>query len=139
MLNEKELRRAEFLGGRPVTLADGQEWTVPVASRVFILDESAPDGFKTVKRFGGKDDEVFASLWNDCENASDDPTFIRSTLRIMLHMLQLNYDIDAATAAPLMPISFQVDQPDPIRETFLSAARGQATEEKKTPSDDGLL
>lgn len=39
MLDEKALRRADFIGGTPIELADGQEWVIPFVDTYFTIDD----------------------------------------------------------------------------------------------------
>jgi hypothetical protein len=53
-INESDKRRPDFLGGVPVTMADGQAWSVPKPRARFA--PSARDGVRAVLRFDDGDD-----------------------------------------------------------------------------------
>ncbi len=97
---ESERRRPEFLGGRAVRLADGQEWTVPLP-RVRMKprrDESGEVQLAAFFTFGDAYDLKWARL-NQARDVIEEKAAI---CNLAFDLLQRNYDLSDEECAELL-------------------------------------
>ena len=137
MLNELELRRPTFLGGRPVTLADGQEWTVPVPEIRLTRDRSSSDGFRLTFGFGGVADEAFTDLQRQYDEATGTAR-LKAEMGMFDYALSLNYDLADDDAATLLSFPVGAGSTDTTREAIHEALSG-ANVPKPTSDGSTLL
>ena len=87
-LDEGNVRRPDFRGGRPIRLADGQEWRLP--------------GPRELAHATGRDrDDVVATLSMIAE-AEDETERLRAELALAIQLLSLNYDLIPGDYSPLL-------------------------------------
>ena len=91
MQNEESFRRPDFQGGRPVQLADGQSWYIPLPileSRPLLL-ESRDDRVEALTTFGPEFDRLVAA----CQETETAPEEARVLLELAVDLLGRNYDL----------------------------------------------
>lgn len=124
-LDEQALRRPEFAGGVAVTLADGQEWSLPRPRVRFVPDESDL-GFGV--RLAMDDGGAYQSLVTAVYAAENDPAYIRAELALARHLLLANYDLAPDQIASLLQFSYGDDADATgaaIREAVMGVAFGR--------------
>lgn len=96
MLEERSLRRTNFLGGIPVTLADGQRWSLPMPP-----DEPGEDSDLLLEMFGPDYEELMEAI----AEADDETDLLRLDLALSILLLARNYDLapDALTRLLCFP------------------------------------
>ena len=127
MLDEKALRRADFLDGTPVTMADGQEWTLPFVDVYFCRN-----GDGTSKERFTLGDEYQALIDNF---RRDEPMFTMATrfdreFEIAAWLLKRNYTLTDDDLPTLLKFTYAREgDPRPyavLREDVFSAMMGYA-------------
>jgi hypothetical protein len=94
MLDEKSLRRPDFLPGIPVLLADGQSWSLPPAPD--RSDPGTAEGGPAAAAEGGApvlDDEATLTAILDAE---DEAERLRAELALAIALLARNYHLTPA-------------------------------------------
>jgi hypothetical protein len=114
--NEAERRRADFLGGVPVVMADGQTWYVPQPRVRFVPDPE--HGARMVPSLPGVDD--LAALTDPFGGGR---LTIADHLRLGAAVLRLNYDLTDAELAGVLQMGFDGVR---IKEQVIDAALGNA-------------
>jgi hypothetical protein len=122
-LDEQALRRPGFLGGRPVTLADGQEWYVPVPEIFLCVSKVSTDGFGFDFAFGGVPDAVFTQLIREFEIAEGLES-IRAEMRMIAYAFDLNYSLDDEQAAQILRFPVGPGVESPARTAIRAALTG---------------
>ncbi len=132
-LDEAALRRAEFRGGTPVRLADGQEWTLanPVV-RFVPADNDA--GFEV--RSTLDDDAGFTAGHAGFLAATTVVEQVGSFMRMARCLLAENYLLSTADLAGLLRVSMKESDPEGNRvwNDVLDVCYGNAP---KPPADGG--
>lgn len=125
MLDERALRRADFVEGFPVTLADGQEWTLPPV-RLRCVPDDGPDGFRFVAVGLGSEYEAAFLAATRADGAAE---VIRTELALARRLLLRNYDLTIEQVAELIRFDYAAE-PDPeadaIRQEVMRVAMGRA-------------
>lgn len=101
-LDEKALRREGFAGGRPIRLADGQEWAIPEPYvRLFpaVTEGGSIELFQRVT-FGPEDDAELESIFDP---QADPFASLRAQTVLAARLLLRNYALDNAALAALLP------------------------------------
>lgn len=126
MLDEKALRRPDFIDGFPVTLADGQVWYLPPV-RLRCVPDDGPDGFRLVPTGMGPEYVALVARAMEAKAGAD---IIRTELGLSRLLLLRNYALDGDQVAELIQFDYSAD-PDPIAEAIraevLKVALGRAT------------
>jgi hypothetical protein len=134
-LNEQELRRPDFLGGRPVTLADGQEWTIPVPEIRLTRDRNTAEGFRLTFGFDGKPDEEFTRLQRQYDDNAGGAR-LAAEMALFDYALGLNYELTDEQASAILSFSVGSGVNDPSREAIHEAIAGANVPK---PSSDGSI
>jgi hypothetical protein len=121
MLDERALRRADFAGGVPVALCDGQEWTFP-EPRVEFLYDPGPEGYKPSVSFG----EAFEAKLQAYRAAESGPDVIRTELAIAWDLLTRNYDLTPEQFGELVRLRLDDPVNRLMREAILDVAYGNS-------------
>lgn len=137
-LDELALRRPTFLGGVPVTLADGQDWTIPVPEMRLRLDRTAPEGLQFCFGFGGEVDPEFSRLRREYEDAEGLES-LRIEMRLMDLSLSKNYELSDDAAATLLDFAVGKGIMDEAREAVLNVLWGIDVEKKHSSGGSDLL
>lgn len=100
-LDEKALRRDAFEDGYAVTLADGQEWTIPpVRFRFFPGDDGS---FRGRPWYGGDLEDELDILFGVVEPPDGMVMpFVQIPIKIAAALLRKNYDLPPRSAASLL-------------------------------------
>ena len=130
-LDENALRRPDFRGGAPVTLADGQEWILARPAELFVPDDSEA-GFAARWNFG----DEYAALVRAADEAGRSGSgnaVIRAELALGRYLLLKNYALDAPQVASLIQFSYDPEG-DPVHwqlhEDVLAVAFGRVPSPK---------
>ena len=126
MLDEKALRRADFLDGTPVTMADGQEWTLPFVDMYYNMNG---DGTHQVYNMG---DEYQVLM--DRYDAMKDftmPELIYQEMKIAAWLLKRNYLLNDEDVPSLVKFTYSNHRDDTrpfvvLRRTVMDIALGTA-------------
>lgn len=133
-IDEQACRRADFCGGIPVKLADGQMWTLPRVRRRYVSAPDHPDGFRVVIAGLGPD---YAALADAAYAAETPKDVIRTELALARALLLRNYTLDEEQLAELIQFEYGAD-PDPdcaaMRAAFLDVAGGLVPAPKASPA-----
>ncbi len=100
-LDEKRLRKAEFTSGNVVTLADGQEWTLPKPRLRFvprIIDGRVEIGGGP--SFGPEFDDKLDILFGVTD--ADPSERLRIKFEVAVRLLAANYDLSPQNFAELV-------------------------------------
>ena len=123
MLDEKALRRPEFVPGSPVVLADGQRWELRRPIVRFVPADNA-NGFET--RLKLDDDGTFARQLAAMEAAETGLASVVAQLAIGRTLLVANYDLTDSQVGDLL--QFGYDDSDPagvaIRDAVMDVVWG---------------
>lgn len=104
MLDEKSLRRPDFVGGAEVVLLDGRAWTFP-AFRLLFSPAPPPDRFRQKSSLG----EEHAGLLRAFRSAADNDSVIASSLGLAAWSLLRNYDLTYDQLGELVQFDFGND------------------------------
>jgi hypothetical protein len=133
-LNEVALRQPTFRGGIPLTLGDGQEWTIPKPVVRFGLSFDEGDDSPTFRRkdlgFGPDYMEVLQSFY-DTEGVEQ----LNVAARMVCRVLKVNYALDNEALATLLPYVPNDDANQAIWGELVAIATGNPNP-KIEPEDD---
>ncbi|WP_169979043.1 hypothetical protein [Tautonia rosea] len=106
MLDEKSLRRPDFMEGIALRLADGGFWTVPMPPQGLSTSKplTAARG-RTLESFGPR----YLALLNAVRDAEDDTEVLRFELALAICLLRQNYQLDPSTLASLLSFTHKDD------------------------------
>jgi hypothetical protein len=131
-LDERALRREDFVPGSPVVLADGQEWELRCPLLRFSRDNSHPSGFMVRLTMAGVD--RFAELMERRKKVIEAEADLKVSdivgieLEVAELLLTANYDLTPEQAADLLLFSYD-DEADPegcaIRDGCMDVAEGR--------------
>ena len=100
--NERDCRRPEFAGGTPITLGDGQEWTLP-RPRLSLV----PEVVEGRVRFADKMRHGFGPEYDDLVDAfvesEEGLPQMNALLALAANLLLANYDLNPASLVELLP------------------------------------
>lgn len=134
-LDEAALRRPDWLGGVPVTLADGQEWTLPRAATYFEPD--ADDDAEVRQRWNlGEEYGALVQRLAEAQRPSD---HVRAEIALARWLLTRNYALNRAQLVTLLRFGYGAsadDGPRRLREEVMAVALGDAPRPKAC--GDGL-
>lgn len=137
-LDELALRRPTFLGGIPVTLADGQDWMIPVPDvqlTRLIRDRTAESGYRFTYGFGGQEDAEFGKLR---DAFSSDKGSLAAEMAMYDHVLSLNYNLTDEQISTLLSFTVNGQSLDPIRDAILTVLAGGGSPKTSTGGSDLL-
>jgi hypothetical protein len=127
-LNEAEKRRPDFRGGRPVVMADGQEWSL-ARPRVRFVPADNDAGFVTYLDGPG---DGYNELLDRRLAVQADPgatlaALIPLDLEIGKRLLLANYDLTTAELGQVLQLGYDPDDADGARilDEVLAVAFGQ--------------
>lgn len=103
LLDERALRRPDFRGGLLLTLADGQDWTIPQPNPLWVADDTE-DGATLGFDLGPEYD----ALARNVVDATLVGPMARATLKAATFLLRLNYTLDAAALGTILRANFAV-------------------------------
>jgi hypothetical protein len=140
-LDEKALRRPDFVPGSPVTLADGQIWFLRRPVMRFVPNDDHESGFDVRLSLDGD------TLYNDLmarrvaafgeTGFADLASLVPVELAIGKLLLLVNYDLTPAQLADLLQFGYDADE-DPegmaIRDDVIAVAQGRG--KKPSPAGD---
>ena len=112
MIDEAALRRPTFRDGHKITLANGQEWTIP-KPRLRLrprFEGGKAKGFNDLPSWGGEDDELVDTLFGVGE--VDGAAWVEARFELLARLLLANYDLADDQLADLLTI----DRDDPATE-----------------------
>ena len=131
-LDEARLRRADFVPGSAVVLADGQEWQLRRPVVRFLPDDSTGSGFQSCLILGDDRDEFHALVKARDALFGGGATapilkLAGPELKIGRAMLAANYDLTADQVRTLLQFAYDAEQ-DPvgagIRDAVMEVAEG---------------
>lgn len=126
-LDEQALRRADFCGGIPIRLCDGQEWTFPEPVMDLVYDPVK--GIDTEWSIGPGYGAIHDSL---CD-ATTGVEVVRAELALAHALLTRNYDLTVEQFRTLVRFNLK----DPAREEMRSAIVEVASGNTPKPSTAG--
>jgi hypothetical protein len=135
-LNEQAQRRAEFAGGVPVQLGDGQEWTLPKPG-LLLRPEFGPDGrptFGKARPSWGEDYEAKVDAFLEATDGYDQ---IVALLVLAVDLLMRNYSLDDGAIGQLLPRILGDEANDAMWEAVRDVALGVGP--KATPAGSAAL
>ncbi|WP_422928357.1 hypothetical protein [Singulisphaera sp. PoT] len=145
LLREYELRRADFVDGTPVTLADGQQWILRNPLVIFEAHDESDTGWRSSLTLEGRDDyqslldrrkEMFASTEDGMVKLADAASV---ELPIARALLTANYDLTSAQLNKLL--RFIYDDPSGrhplarLRDDVMGVATGVGPKHSPDGSD----
>jgi hypothetical protein len=135
-LDEQALRKPTFLGGVPVTLADGQDWMIPVPDIRMIRDRQTEDGVGFSYGFNGQDDLEFTRLFRTWQKENGYASVV-AELAMYDYVLGLNYALDDDAIRQIL--NFRAGKAeDPRRGEILAVLTGQASPKAPTGGSEFL-
>ena len=106
MLDEKSLRRPDFVEGIALRLADGGFWTVPMPPQGLSTSKPLPVArARMLESFGSR----YLALLDAVRDAEDDTEVLRFELALAICLLRQNYQLDPSTLASLLSFSHKDD------------------------------
>lgn len=123
-LDEEALRRPGFRPGRPVTLADGQDWNLP-CPEVVIVPTFESDGTMGVEYradLGPDFDRDLATLLGATTTLDE----AAALLRVGVDLLRINYDLAPADFPTLLRYRVGGEATDPTLAAIYLIATGRA-------------
>ena len=130
--DETSLRRATFLGGEPITLADGLAWHFP---RPCVVFRPRFSGGSVSSRFGtdlGPDfDRAVREISDLASPREDDETapgraFVDALMNLAVLMLRINYDLSDDQLGALLEYRVDDEGSQDTWGAILDVARGNA-------------
>ena len=131
-LDEASLRRADFRGGRAVTLADGQPWyfPLPVVHLVPVRLPSGRLGAEAATQFGPGFDRLLDELAG-VETVAEEAAAI---FAVAADLLGRNYDLAGDQLRSLVQYRLHPDGPGPAMEEILRIALGRPAAAERDPA-----
>jgi len=117
---ERDLRRADFRGGTPITMSDGQDWTFPRPVLVVTLTDEEL-GFDLESGLG----RDFDAALTEMEESRSDREFFAKFARVVRMMLSVNYDLPPGVLGTLFRVPKEGFFDDEIVQAILGVTRGQ--------------
>lgn len=138
MLNETERRRADFAGGAPVKMADGQEWVLAKPLIQFAYS-AGPLGFNVVLNIteGDNFNNLMQSVDTALEAGNGDQ-IVGSQLAIGAALLRRNYDLTDEEMGTLLRFAYgETDgiEANERRLNVMDIARGNGLKVKEGTSE----
>jgi hypothetical protein len=127
-LDEASLRRDDFAGGEPSTMADGQTWRLAKPQVRFSYDDG-PRGFRVTLSMPGQPIDEYQRLVDEMEQATTMDDRIRAELAVGAALLRRNYRLGSADLGRLLAFAYD-EEADPegfaLRQRVLDVAMGVA-------------
>ena len=101
MLDEKSLRRPDFIEGAALRLADGSFWTVPMPPGRTTSKSPSSNPTRTLESFGPQ----YLALLDAMRDAEDGAEVLRFELALAICLLRQNYQLDPSTLGNLLSFS----------------------------------
>lgn len=123
LLDEAALRRPEFRPGRTLTLADGQEWTLPCPD-VSLIPATDPSGAIDIayqSDFG----EEFDRKLDDLDKARSIREEAIVLIKLGVDLLRINYDLAPADFPRLLRCRLDSDGVNPTLTAIYLIATGR--------------
>jgi hypothetical protein len=120
MPKESDCRRPDFVEGRPVALADGQEWVLPIP-RVKVVPASNPDGIRLASDLGPEYDAILDRL----VEAKSDWQWLAAHVAAARFLLLRNYQLAEADIEGLVQFDYGDSLHDELRRAVEAAATGR--------------
>jgi hypothetical protein len=134
MIDEKSLRRAEFLDGQPIRLADGTFWTLPMPPAV-DTPENIGEGPPVCDVFGPR----YSAILDAIREAEDDAEVLRAELTLAIFLLRRNYDLDRIGLRSLL----HFDNPEELAQmqrtmSVVASAHLRSFHSRRRPLEGGV-
>lgn len=129
-LDEKALRKPEFVEGIRVRLGDGQEWSFP-KPRLRLVPGRAEDGSFELKNrptFGEHRQADLAAVLAGPKEDADDGLFnwLQARIRLVCGLMLDNYNLEDADLEVLLPYEFGDESITEMWNDIHAAIMGQA-------------
>jgi hypothetical protein len=128
---EADLRRADFRGGTPVTMADGQDWTLPLPVITITATDDAI-GFADESDIG----RDFDALLREMEDARTDRDLFSAFCRVARTLLLINYDLPPGTIGRLVRFPKGAFWDDPVVQAVIRVSHGLGGPKPDAASSD---
>ena len=135
-LDERSLRRPDFMEGVPIRFGDGQDWSIPRPSVRFAPTAPGPDGAIGVAVLHCyEQDSMIRATVKAVEESATGAARLQHLFALAAALLRVNYDLTHGDLETLL--GFDAD--DPAGGLMLLKCHAVASGRTFEPGDDGAI